>query len=193
MHCTKCGAAIAEDAEFCAACGARVDAPAGTPVGKWSAGWPHSTHAPTVYAGFWLRLAAYAIDNLLLGFVLGNLLLRPLMGRQGGIPADDPWFLFTNTSPQVTAILLLFLMGNWIYFSVSESSPWRATVGKKVLGLEVVDLAGRRLSFARASARFFAKILSSMTLLIGFLMAGFTEKKQALHDLIAGCLVTRKV
>ena len=55
------------------------------------------------------------------------------MGKPGGIPADDPWFLFTNTSPQVTALLLLFLMGNWVYFSVLESSAWRATLGKKTL------------------------------------------------------------
>ena len=145
------------------------------------------------YAGFWLRVAAYLIDNLLLGFVLGNVLLRPLMGKPGGIPADDPWFLFTNTSPQVSALLLLFLMGNWVYFSVLESSVWRATFGKKILGLQVVDLAGNRLSFARASGRFFGKILSSMTLLIGFLMAGFTARKQALHDILAGCLVIRKL
>jgi uncharacterized RDD family membrane protein YckC len=145
------------------------------------------------YAGFWLRLIAYVIDNLLLGFVLGNLLLRPLLGRPGGIPADDPWFLFTNTSPQVTALLLLFLMGNWVYFAVMESSPWRATLGKKALGLEVVDLDGKRISFARASGRFFAKVLSSMAFLIGFLMAGFTAKKQGLHDILARCLVIRKV
>ena len=155
--------------------------------------WGRPAQARVAYAGFWLRLVAYAIDNLLLGFVLGNLILRPLMGRPGGIPADDPWFLFKNTSPQVTALLLLFLMGNWTYFSVLESSPWRATIGKKVLGLEVVDLSGKRLSFARASGRFFAKIVSSMTLLIGFVMAGFTARKQALHDMLAGCLVIRKV
>ena len=119
--------------------------------------WVAATQTHVAYAGFWLRLAAYVIDNLLLGFVLGNLLLRPLLGRPGGIPADDPWFLFTNTSPQVTALLLLFLMGNWVYSSVLESSPWRATLGKKALGLEVVDLAGNRISFARASGRFFAK------------------------------------
>jgi uncharacterized RDD family membrane protein YckC len=57
----------------------------------------------------------------------------------------------------------------------------------------VVDLAGHRLSFARASGRFFGKILSSMTLLIGFLMAGFTARKQALHDMLAGCLVIRRL
>jgi uncharacterized RDD family membrane protein YckC len=145
------------------------------------------------YAGFWLRVAAYLIDNLLLGFVLGNVLLRPLIGKPGGIPANDPWFLFTNTSPQVSALLLLFLMGNWVYFSVLESSAWRATIGKKILGLQVVDLAGNGLSFARASGRFFGKIVSSMTLLIGFLMAAFTARKQALHDILAGCLVIRKL
>jgi uncharacterized RDD family membrane protein YckC len=84
-------------------------------------------------------------------------------------------------------------MGNWVYFASLESSPWRATLGKKALGLMVVDLAGNRISFPRASGRFFAKIISSMTFLIGFLMAGFTAKKQALHDMLAGCLVTRRI
>jgi uncharacterized RDD family membrane protein YckC len=155
--------------------------------------WLGARQVPVGYAGFWLRLAAYMIDNLLLGFVLGNVLLRPLIGRPGGIPANNPWFLFTNTSPQVTALLLLFLMGNWVYFAVLESSSWRATIGKKVLGLEVVDLNGHRLSFPRASGRFFAKIFSSMTFLVGFLMAAFTAKKQALHDILTSCLVIRKL
>jgi uncharacterized RDD family membrane protein YckC len=185
LNCPKCGTAIGDDAAFCGTCGERV--------GGWTSPPPQATRAQVVYAGFWLRLVAYLIDNLLLGFVLGNLLLRPLMGKPGGIPENDPLFLFRNTSPQVTALLLLFLMGNWIYFAVSESSPWQGTVGKKVLGLQVVDLQGRRISFARASGRFFGKMISSMTLMIGFVIAGFTEKKQALHDFLAGCLVTRKV
>lgn len=184
MYCSACGADLKEGEQACGACG--------RPVGNGSAESQKAARRPVAFAGFWLRLAAYLIDSLLLGFVLGNLLLRPLMGRPGGIPADNPWFLFTNTNPQVTALLLLFLMGNWVYFSVSESSPWQATLGKKMLGLAVVDLGGNRISFARASGRFFAKILSSMTFLIGFLMAGFTQNKQALHDLVAGCLVIRK-
>jgi uncharacterized RDD family membrane protein YckC len=72
-----------------------------------------------------------------------------------------------------------------------ESSSRQATVGKMTLGLKVTDLAGRRISFARASGRYFAKYVSSMTLLIGYIMAGFTERKQALHDIIAGTLVIR--
>lgn len=185
LNCPRCGAAVSARGEFCPNCG--------KPVESRPQSWLGARPVPTGYAGFWLRLAAYVIDNLLLGFVLGNLLLRPLIGRPGGIPANDPWFLLTNTSPQVTALLLLFLMGNWVYFAVLESSSWRATIGKKVLGLEVVDLNGNRLSFPRACGRFFSKILSSMTFLVGFLMAAFTAKKQALHDILASCLVIRKL
>jgi uncharacterized RDD family membrane protein YckC len=74
-----------------------------------------------------------------------------------------------------------------------ESSSWQATLGKKILGLRVTDLAGNRITFARASGRFFGKILSGMILGIGFLMAGFTARKQALHDILAGCLVLRQL
>ena len=193
LNCPKCGTLSPEGSRFCAACGQAMFGSSGEEQ-EQAVRTPAKPGLVRIgYAGFWLRLAAYLIDNLLLGFVLGNVLLRPLIGKPGGIPANDPWFLFTNTSPQVSALLLLFLMGNWVYFSVLESSAWRATIGKKILGLQVVDLAGHRLSFARASGRFFGKIVSSMTLLIGFLMAGFTARKQALHDILASCLVIRKL
>ena len=84
-------------------------------------------------------------------------------------------------------------MLNWLYYAFLESSSWQGTLGKKALGLEVTDLQGRRISFARASGRFFGKFISVMILLIGFIMAGFTARKQALHDILAGCLVIRKV
>jgi len=82
---------------------------------------------------------------------------------------------------------------NWLYYALLESSAWQATLGKKALGLEVTDMQGMRISFGRATGRFFAKIISSIILFIGFIMAGFTEKKQALHDMIAGTLVIRKL
>ena len=86
----------------------------------------------------------------------------------------------------------LSLCASWLYFALMESSEMQATVGKMALGLYVTDLEGRRVSFGKATARFFGKILSTMTLGIGYIMAGFTVRKQALHDLIAGCLVLRK-
>ena len=73
-----------------------------------------------------------------------------------------------------------------------ESSVYQATLGKMMLGLRVTDLHGKRISIGRAVGRYFAKILSAVILCIGFIMAAFTQKKQALHDLIAGTLVVRK-
>lgn len=85
----------------------------------------------------------------------------------------------------------LFLGAAWIYEAAMESSSRQATLGKMALGLRVSDEQGRRISFLRATARYFSKILSGMILFIGYIMAGFTARKQALHDMIAGTLVTR--
>jgi len=88
---------------------------------------------------------------------------------------------------------LIILVLEWLYYALLESSAWQATLGKKALGLEVTDLAGVRITFGRATGRYFARYISFFTLGIGYLMAGFTEKKQALHDMIAGTLVIRKL
>ena len=61
------------------------------------------------------------------------------------------------------------------------------------LGIVVTDMQGRRISFLRATGRYFGKIVSGMLIMIGYLMQPFTEKRQTLHDIMAGCLVLRKV
>ena len=71
------------------------------------------------------------------------------------------------------------------------SSSYQATLGKMIFGMKVTDLSGNRLSFAHATGRHFAKWISSLTLCIGYIMVGFTERKQGLHDMIAGTLVRR--
>ncbi|HXJ16820.1 MAG TPA: RDD family protein [Candidatus Polarisedimenticolia bacterium] len=146
---------------------------------------------PMVYAGFWLRAAAYLLDTIVLSFPVGVFILGPLMER-AGISPDNPWVLFTGTSRQVIAINLLGTMASWLYWALLESSRWQATLGKRMLGLEVTDLAGHRISFARATGRYFGKAVSALLLFVGFAMAGFTEKKQALHDMFASCLVLKK-
>jgi uncharacterized RDD family membrane protein YckC len=73
-----------------------------------------------------------------------------------------------------------------------ESSRYQASLGKMALGIVVTDLSGQRISFGRATGRHFAKIISKITIYIGYMMAGWTQQKQALHDMIAGCLVIRK-
>ena len=94
--------------------------------------------------------------------------------------------------PFATLILLSAFsinLGGWLHSTLMESSKYQGTVGKLALGQRVTDLDGKRISFGRANARFFARILSSMTLGIGYIMAAFTQKKQTLHDMVAGTLV----
>ena len=95
--------------------------------------------------------------------------------------------------PQLTPIAFaITITATWFYYTMFEASAWQATPGKRVLRLYVGDLNGQRVTFARAAARNFAKIISSLTFLVGYLVAGFTEKKQALHDILASCLVLRR-
>lgn len=145
------------------------------------------------YAGFWLRAVAYLIDSFILGFAL-SVALRPiLVNNHVGPSVQDFWGFYTSYTRQSTAFVLMIQLADWLYSAALESSAWQATLGKKILSLTVTDLAGRRLSFARATGRHFGKYVSSLTLFIGFVLAGFTARKQALHDLIARTLVVRNV
>lgn len=152
---------------------------------------PARRAAPGLYAGFWRRVAAWLIDALLIAaldaaFTLsfGTWLLVAWAALGG---TNDPAMTrLVDLGLQPFGIVLA-----WLYFAVCETSRWRATPGKLALGLRVVDACGRRVGFARASARCFGKILSVLLLGIGFLLAGWTARKQALHDLLAGCCVVR--
>lgn len=107
------------------------------------------------------------------------------MGLYGG------WFESFEDIKILTFFLFTAIL-KWFYFTRLESLPIKATFGKKIMGIIVTDLNGNSISFARANGRHFAKQISLITLLIGFIMAAFTEKKQALHDKIAGTLVVKK-
>jgi uncharacterized RDD family membrane protein YckC len=82
-------------------------------------------------------------------------------------------------------------IANLIYYTIFECTK-QATPGKMCLGLEVTDIDGKKLGFWRALARNLGKYLSGLPLYFGYLMAGFTQRKQALHDKMARCLVVRK-
>ena len=84
---------------------------------------------------------------------------------------------------------IIGVISGWIYFATLESSSKQATLGKMFLRIHVTDVSGKPLSFGRATGRYFAKFLSALPLGAGFLMAGFTKKKQALHDIVIGSLV----
>ena len=121
------------------------------------------------YGGFWKRVLAWFIDGMVVGAAIGL----------------------------VTAVtfgfgIIVLLVAHWLYEAFMTSSAWQATVGKRALGMVVTDLDGHGISFGRATGRHFAKLISGMTLGIGFLIVAFTTRKQGLHDMIADTIVVNR-
>jgi len=127
------------------------------------------------YAGFWARVAALIVDNAIVT-IFG---LALVVGAS-----------FAGDAAALVAMLVCFLVA-LLYWPLLECSARQATFGKQLLGIQVTDMEGGRLSFVRSLLRNLAKIVSSIPLGIGFLLAGFTARKQALHDMIVSCLVVR--
>lgn len=197
MYCGKCGAQIDEGAERCSACGEPTTnqpvAPSNGSPGDRSSG-SQQRKVRVAFAGFWLRTAAFIIDLFLVLVAIGVPILYLFAKNVGPNATMQQTMAFAyGGTTQAVAINLLVDMVYWLYYASFESSSWQATLGKKVLGLYVTDLKGQRISFARASGRFLGLSLEQLTFFIGFLMAGFTTKKQALHDMLAGCLVLRRI
>jgi uncharacterized RDD family membrane protein YckC len=207
VYCSKCGAVLAADAAFCVSCGIPVvrgalAGAAGLPVPANVGVAGFSTTRSVTYAGFWLRFVAYLIDGVILGIAIFALVI-PLLFLTGLAATLErlPHHLDGQISPAAIAAIVLLALTfaavavvlKWLYFAYLESGEKQATWGKQALGLYVTDGAAEHISFGRASGRFFAKMISGLIPLgIGYIMAGFTERKQALHDMIAGCLVLRR-
>ena len=204
MYCSRCGARSDDGAAFCASCGAPLPAPGSAPgvapMPAAAVGTPPGGTGPPVvatkllYGGFWRRLWAMAIDRFLIGAVTGPFFgvafFHTLMSLDlRGEPDPDQMLQLVGAFLSLAAAMAAV---GWLYFALMESSAKQATLGKLVLGVRVTDLSGNRIGFGRASGRFFGKILSGLILGIGYLMAAFTERKQGLHDLIAGTLVLRR-
>ena len=141
----------------------------------------------TLYAGFWRRFIAYTIDCVVL-YVAVGLVIGAAYALVGSPVTEDG-----GIRPLFLLLYALFLIGFWLYFTLMESGEGQATLGKRALAIVVTDDAGRRIGFGRANGRFFGKCLLTglVPFGIGFMLAGWTAKKQALHDMIAGTLVIR--
>lgn len=137
------------------------------------------------YGGFWRRVGAYIIDIIIMAVAMG--VIGSIIGLNMGYNAA--YDLETGAAAGGGMANIISLAIGIAYFAGMESSSMQATLGKKALGMVVTDTAGNRISFARALGRYFAKILSAIILCIGFIMVAFTDKKQGLHDMIAGTLV----
>lgn len=142
------------------------------------------------YAGFWRRFAAAFIDSVVL--IVCSVPIITIISLSVVNSAKTPEELEQiKTNLELFGNIFTSTVG-WLYFSLMESSNKQATLGKMAMGIYVTDLNRNRISFGRATGRYLGKTISALTLAIGFLMAGFTKKKQALHDKMAGCLVVRK-
>jgi uncharacterized RDD family membrane protein YckC len=192
--CASCGSKRLPYGRFCLNCGdllADPGAAASTPsIASMPGAMPAAEPEIGNYAGFWLRVWAGAIDVTLevAGALLLTLGLDFILKRFGSLVGVTRW---TSAFASGMAFILLLSVGAWLYCAFTESSPWRATVGKRMLGLQVVTLDGQQLSFGQATVRHFMKFLSLFGLMIGFMMAGWTQRRQALHDMPVDCTVVR--
>ena len=153
-------------------------APPPPPV--WGAG--QASPSQVAYGGFWIRFVAYIIDSIVLsiaGGAIGFIFGLGLAAGHGGRDAAQ----FGGYAIGIAIA--------WLYFALMESSERGATLGKMAMGLRVVSNEGQRISFMNATGRYFAKFISAIILLIGFIMIGFTDRKRGLHDMIASTLVIK--
>jgi uncharacterized RDD family membrane protein YckC len=152
------------------------------------------------YAGFWKRFGAVLIDGIIIG-VVQTFIFVPILGALGfGLFSSQPDFSDPEAAVGMMGALMAAMGATWIlamviqvlYFTFMESSKNQATLGKMALGIIVTDMNGGKLDFSKALVRNLCRLLSNFTMLIGYIIAAFTAKKQALHDIIAGTLVVNK-
>ena len=195
MFCPQCGSPNDDAHAFCKQCGASLR------HGETSAPAPPVTTPPTAapgagqatrYANFGQRLLAVILDTIVVGILAGVIgtMLGLVIGVGGAMTGGH-----VGAGADIAGLLGLLagIAVDWLYEALLVSSSHQATLGKMALGIVVTDMQGRRISFLRATGRHFGRLLSLMLLLIGYLIQPFTPKRQALHDMLAGCLVLRKV
>jgi uncharacterized RDD family membrane protein YckC len=202
-YCPQCGKEVEENDKFCFRCGAELQPsvaakeevaptpPSYPPPPMYPRPVTHRWVEPMRildYAGFWKRFLAWIIDSLILFIPLAIIEFIFLWNM--------PWYIWYLLDPSYFMFGLISWGFNflvvWLYFAMFESSGYQGTPGKLACNIIVTDIKGERISFARASARHFSKILSDITLLIGYLLIAITDRKQGLHDMIAGTLVVTR-
>jgi uncharacterized RDD family membrane protein YckC len=184
MTCSICGSELQEHARFCNFCGASI----------------HIRRELPRYAGFWRRALAVLIDLVLLApaiWIFASWLIRwPSEEDWQALDAANDWFstdwwaTYLRIQLWIAGIIDVVFCVCAPYYILTESSALQGTVGKRILGLRVSDLNGKRIRLGRAIGRYLARVLSAIPWQMGFVMAGFTPRKRALHDFVAGTLVT---
>lgn len=208
MYCRECGHQVKENAEYCLHCGVRPNnsdnycqscgletksnqdlcVECGTLLKRQNG--VAASGEDSMYAGFWRRFVAILVDGFIITIPI-LIITSILVFNELNTAYNNGYY--TEPSNSITGWgYLLGLAINIIYFAGMHASKWQATIGKKMMGIKVTDMNGNRISFLRAVGRLFGTYVSTIILYIGFIMAGLTEKKQALHDMIASTLVMKK-
>jgi uncharacterized RDD family membrane protein YckC len=193
MNCERCQAEVPDNARFCQACGAPVapvPAAMGTFVGSGAA------HAEPIHAGIWRRIGAASIDGVLLMVVFLPFMASFMVSRFGADLAGleltgDPATTLRELARQMQPLTFTFALVTWLYFALMETSPKQASLGKMVVGVRVTDLDGHRLSLWRSAGRSALRYLTWALFPPLLIIAAFTPRKQALHDLAARTVVVR--
>ena len=201
LYCNKCGTPNSAEARFCSRCGGALNpipaaqspsAAVAAAAAPGAAGPYTPVRAAGVgYGGFWIRVVAIIVDGIIVRAVTWPVSMIFGLGGPAGMMGGFPHGALGLHLFGSGVVLVLVIFGSWLYEAFMLSSPYQATLGKMIFGMKVTDLYGNRISFARATGRHFAKWLSGMILGIGYIMVGFTERKQGLHDMLAGTLVRR--
>ncbi len=137
------------------------------------------------FAGFWIRALAAVIDGILLSLVTAGMGFAFVSGM--GVNVFD----LTQAPNAILLAYLASVLVAVLYYVILTSSRWQGTVGKRIVGIRVATAAGGRLTFLHAFARYFCYFASALPLGIGYMMAGWTKEKTALHDMICGTRVIR--
>ncbi len=183
FNCSSCNAANASNARFCTNCGASLTIRQANPYDTPNSQSTAAMVSAYAFAGFWKRLIARLLDSIIFSILF--FILAFVLGATSFSSAMDP----TDGVGVILGIYALFFPSWWLYFALMESSSSQATLGKKLLGIKVTDIYGQPIGFGQATGRHFAGFISYITFSIGYLMAAFTSRKQALHDMIASTLV----
>ncbi|MGJ3242827.1 MAG: RDD family protein [Opitutales bacterium] len=150
---------------------------------------PGAADVPGELGGAGQRLGAFILDSIFVSLITLPLFIVAgvLSGVAGAAAGEDAAAAVAGLLGLLANLAIFFIQ--WLYFAIQEAGTKQATWGKRICGIIVTDLNGNRISFWRATGRYFSKILSGLIFLIGYLMILFTQKKQGLHDIIAGTLV----
>lgn len=202
MYCEQCGKRISETAKFCPYCGnavaiadsvqsqqsvkQEISTPPSLETKQESTPASPETRPEQKYVGFWARFAANFLDGILISIFVSPASIRIIyLLSKGKIRSD--WI------SESACVALAFYSVLYILSQVILLVLWckkQASIGKMAISVKIVDAkTGKAPTKKQLIGRYFAYVLSTLPLGLGFLWIAFDSKKQGWHDKLAGTAV----